>query len=85
MSVYDGLRIKLNISTAISLKFTFAEIEKLIGRPLPRSAYERDAWWSNEDPATTRHSQNRAWKLAGFDAEPNRLERAVTFRRTASD
>jgi hypothetical protein len=83
MSVYDPLRARLNSNSATSLKLTFIQIEELIGRPLPRSAYDYDAWWSNEDPVTTQHTQNRAWRLAGFSAEPNRAERAVTFRRTA--
>ncbi len=82
MGVYDSLQRALNSSTAASVKFSFAEIEALIGRSLPRSAYDYDAWWSNEESATTKHSQNRAWKSAGFDAEPNRSARTVTFRRT---
>jgi hypothetical protein len=84
MPLYDPLQKVLALSRATAVKLTFPEIEALIGCSLPQSAYDLDAWWSNEDPATTRHSQNRAWKLAGFDAEPNRGGRTVTFRRTKS-
>jgi hypothetical protein len=82
MGLYDPLQRALSSSAAAAVKFSFAEIEALIGRALPQSAYDYDAWWSNEDSATTKHSQNRAWKSAGFDAEPNRGTRIVTFRRT---
>jgi hypothetical protein len=85
MSIYDPLRDKLNANKGQSLKLSFLEIEGLIGQPLPRSAYDRDAWWSNEDPTISMHSQNRAWKLAGYDAEPSRGDRTVTFRRGKSN
>lgn len=81
MSVYDPLRYKLMASTSPSIEMTFAEIEALIGRSLPPSAYEYDAWWANEDPGTTTHSHSRAWTTAGYNAEPYRLQRSVTFRR----
>jgi hypothetical protein len=84
MSIYDPLRHALVASHAPSFRMSIPEIEKLIGRSLPRSAYVHDAWWSNEDPATTTHSQSRAWTRAGYDAEVNWSDRAVTFRRRKS-
>jgi len=81
MSIYDLLRDKLIANKSPSIKMSFVEIEALIGRSLPRSAYEYDAWWSNEDPEKTRHSHSRAWSMAGYEAEPYRLQRMVTFQR----
>lgn len=80
MSVYDRLRDKLITNTSASIKMSFAEIEILIGRSLPKSAYDYDAWWANEDPATTAHSHSRAWTTAGYAAEVQRTQRMVTFR-----
>jgi hypothetical protein len=60
---------------------SFAEIEDILGQPLPASAREHQRWWSNEDPTMTRHSQARAWKTAGYDAEASLAERIVIFRR----
>jgi hypothetical protein len=81
MSVYDALKRRLVANTTASLKLDFAEIETLIGRSLPKSAYEYAAWWANEDPRKTTHSHSRAWTTAGYNAEPHLLQRSVTFRR----
>ncbi|MGY3490214.1 hypothetical protein ACVW1C_008097 [Bradyrhizobium sp. USDA 4011] len=81
MSIYDPLRDKLIANTSASIKMTFADIEMLIGRSLPKSAYEYDAWWANEDPNKTNHSHSLAWTVPGYQAEPNRLQRTVTFRK----
>ncbi|MDR6302571.1 hypothetical protein GGQ85_000247 [Nitrobacter vulgaris] len=81
MSVYDPLRHKLAANASQSLQMSFAEIEMLIGRSLPPSAYAYDAWWANEDPKKTAHSHSRAWIMAGYTAEPQRLRRTVTFIR----
>jgi hypothetical protein len=79
MSVYDPLQRELTRTTSPAVTLSFAQIEGLIGRSLPKSAYEYEAWWSNEDGSATRHSQCRAWKLAGFNAQANRSPRTVTF------
>jgi hypothetical protein len=57
----------------------FAAIEKILGFRLPRSAYEYEAWWSNND---TGHSHARAWLSAGWRTEDVDLAgRTVTFTR----
>jgi hypothetical protein len=81
MSIYDPLRDKLVANNSASLKMAFADVEMFIGRALPISAYEYDAWWANEDPNKTNHSHSLAWTVPGYRAEPNRLQRTVTFRR----
>ena len=58
---------------------TLAEIEALLGDPLPASAFTQPAWWSNRSRGAT---QATAWMGAGYHAE--RVELAlgrVTFRK----
>lgn len=42
----------------------FAEIERVLGFPLPTSAHEYPAWWANQQPG---HSQTRGWRDAGWE------------------
>jgi hypothetical protein len=81
MSIYDPLKMRLVSVEESSHVLSFEEIEELTGQALPTSAHEYDAWWSNEDPNKTTHTQSKAWTTAGFDAEVNRARRQVTFRR----
>ena len=81
MSIYDGLRHRLAAAEEDSLTLSFEEIEGLIGQSLPKSAHEYDAWWSNEDPDKTTHSQSKAWTTVGFIAEVSRDRGQVTFWR----
>jgi hypothetical protein len=81
MSIYDPINRMLVASQAPSVTRSFAELEDLIGRPLPKSAYEYDAWWANEHPDNTTHSHSRAWTRAGYNAKAQRLKRMVTFCR----
>lgn len=46
---------------------TFAEIERVLGAMLPKSA-DRPQWWANVADAKTTHVQRHAWGSAGFDA-----------------
>jgi hypothetical protein len=80
-SKYDALRDHLAGTRVRELQLSFPQIERIIGRPLPRSAYVHVWWWSNEDPATTQHVQCRSWQTAGYDATPDLKARAVKFRK----
>ena len=42
----------------------FAEVERVLGFPLPASAHEYPAWWANQEPG---HSQTRGWRDAGWE------------------
>ena len=71
----DYLRNKKNQTIVMD----FAEIETIIGRPLPQSAKEHRAWWAN-NPL---HSQGRAWLNA--DRKAGKLDlvnNKVTFVKT---
>lgn len=61
MSIYDPLKKFLASSNQYTVRLTFSDIEKLLCRPLPQSAYTYNAWWANGG-----HSQANAWLDVGF-------------------
>ena len=44
---------------------SLAELQSILGAPLPESAWTHRPWWGNQKNATTR-PQARAWMAAGF-------------------
>lgn len=59
---------------------TFDEISELLPGGLPPSAYQHDAWWSNEGDPKSTHSQSRlGWMAAGYTAAVDRAARHVVF------
>jgi len=67
MSIYEPLKAYLRLQTAKSIKsvmFTFGEIEAIIGRELPRAAYETDVWWMTQTAW-----QEVGWKMITLDKE----------------
>lgn len=81
MSVYDPLRRKLESMRVQSIRLTFPEIEDILGRPLPASAYKFSAWWGNESSRKAGHAQAMAWLTAGFKAKVSLKHRVVEFNR----
>jgi hypothetical protein len=67
MAKYDPLQKYLSRKKDTELLLSFAEIERVIGAMLPRSAAEPQ-WWANGTNPDTRHLQNKAWRDAGYDA-----------------
>jgi len=66
-------------STTTSLQITFEDIERLIGKELPRSAFDYRAWWAN-DPTKP---QSAAWLDEGWRAASLTMtDRRLTFVRT---
>jgi Domain of unknown function (DUF4268) len=64
---------------ASSTTLTFAQIEGILGKKLPRSASEYRAWWSN-DPSKP---QSAAWLEEGWrTTSVNMSDRRLTFVRT---
>lgn len=66
MGQYDPLRDHLAGKAAAEVPMTFAEIEKVIGRPLPASARRHRAWWSNNPSNSV---ITHAWLDAGYQTE----------------
>jgi hypothetical protein len=61
MSKYSKLRDYLRDSTEQRTTLSFAEIERIVGAPLPESARVHREWWANGG-----HSHAVAWLEAGF-------------------
>jgi hypothetical protein len=69
MARYDPLMRYLVGLDLDEVSLSFAEVESILGRRLPPSAREHQAWWANTDS----HSHARAWLQAGWRTE--RLDR----------
>ena len=80
MSKYEPLPQFLGSIGGGSYRMSFSEIERILGFKLPKSAYEHEAWWSNN---ATGHSHARAWMKFGWRTEAVDLAaRKVTFQRS---
>ncbi len=81
MSKYDVLKRYLERQEARELAMTFAEIERVLGGPLPASARRQRAWWNN-DPQN--NPMTRAWLEAGYRAvRVDLAEERLVFARVA--
>ncbi len=82
MSKYEALPQFLAQVDRAAHRMSFGEIEGILGFKLPKSAYEHEAWWSNN---ATGHSHARAWLKFGWRTEAVDLAgRKVTFRRSTA-
>ncbi|MBX3386177.1 MAG: hypothetical protein KF768_06380 [Phycisphaeraceae bacterium] len=78
MAKYAPLRAMLGTRAAkgeTRVTLSFAEIEEVLGEPLPRSAREYQAWWSNE--ARPQPVQKHSWTDAGYRVEHVDLQAGV--------
>ncbi len=74
MSIYEPIKTFLTRASGHSARLTFGQVEKIIGRPLPKSAYRYREWWSNNP---TGHSHARSWTSAGWRTEKVDLEKHI--------
>lgn len=82
VSKYDSLRDHLLAEPGDRVAMSFDELAAVIPGGLPPSAYNHQAWWSNE--AAGSHVQARSWLDAGFRTEGvNLTSRRVVFVRDA--
>ncbi|SIO04783.1 DUF7662 domain-containing protein [Vannielia litorea] len=82
MSKYDPLTRVLERAARASVPMSFAEVERILGFELPRSARTYRPWWSNDAGS---HTQARSWLSAGYRASEVSLEgEEVVFLRDAS-
>ena len=77
---YQLLQTYLRDRYADRVVLTFAEIESLVGFPLPESARSQQEWWDSTDGAP-RTAQSDAWTLAHRTAKVNLVARSVVFDR----
>jgi hypothetical protein len=78
---YELLYRYLRDRYASRVVLTFAEIEDLVGFPLPEDARVQPRWWDVTAQAARRSAQSVAWTLAGRTATVNLLARSVLFER----
>jgi hypothetical protein len=68
----------LTVQATDRIRLDFQEVERILGRALPKSAGDYQAWWAN-DPT---HSQAKAWLEVGWQTENLNLHgRTVEFVR----
>lgn len=80
MSSYQPLADHLASRKGDIWDASFGEIERALGRPLPRSAYLYNAWWANQSGPG--HSQTHGWRSVGWRTAKLDLEgRRVRFER----
>ena len=63
---------------------TFAQIEDLLGFPLPEPARFQCEWWRVADSAAPRSAQSDSWTLASRTATVNLPAQIVVFERLES-
>lgn len=81
MGKYDPLTEHLRRARGKEWRATFADVEKILGSPLPSSARRYNVWWWNSGG---RGRQAAAWLNAGWEAEELDLRNErVVFRRKA--
>jgi hypothetical protein len=81
MSKYAPFANLLRTLPSAEVRFTFAEIEQIIGAELPRSARSYPAWWSNSRTHDS-HTWAHEWLKAGWEKSGvNFRAEWVTFRR----
>src|SRR5713101_226034 len=78
---YKSLYQYLENRYANTVVLTFAQIEDLLGFPLPDSARVDHEWWANKDPNDTPQPHSRSWTLASRTATPNLQAQTVVFER----
>jgi hypothetical protein len=82
MSKYDPLSARLAGHAGPEWRASFAEIEAVLGFPLPKGARAGRVWWRN----TGAQPHQRAWTTGGWDvADVDHTTGLVTFRRKAAE
>jgi hypothetical protein len=84
---YAPLWEYLERQTGVEFEMGFADIEEVIGAPLPASA-EQAWWWGNSRDLDHARLQSKAWckawQAAGYDATLIRGAQTVKFRKVDS-
>ena len=68
---------------ADTVVLTFAEVEDLLGFPLPDLARRQREWWTDADASRAAAPQTDAWILAHRTAVPNLTAQTVIFDRAS--
>lgn len=77
MAKYEALCNHLKSQGSRRVPMSFREIERVVGAPLPPSAYSYRAWWSNNPENSV---MTKAWLAAGFrSSEVDMARHEVVF------
>jgi hypothetical protein len=80
LSKYQPLADHLVVLAVDEARFSFSDIERLIGSALPPSALKYHTWWANSDRG--KNGWSNLWKRAGWVRDAYSLsEQWVTFQR----
>jgi hypothetical protein len=66
VAAYDPLSQYLTKNAGLRIPMTFRDVEAVLGRKLPASAYRHRPWWANEARG---HSHAKAWLEAGYETQ----------------
>lgn len=81
MALYEPLGQFLKKNGSGHIAMTFREVETVVGRKLPASAYRHRPWWANEERG---HSHAKAWLGAGYETEQvDMAGMKLVFRRAS--
>jgi len=82
MGKYEPLQRYLESLDSDSWHASLADIERILGFGLPKSAYRYYAWWANETSGS--HSHAKSWQEAGWNTRDVNLEdNCLRFERVA--
>jgi hypothetical protein len=81
MSKYESLTARLAGHPEPEWRASFAEIEEVLGFPLPKGARTGKVWWANSGA----QPHQRAWTGGGWEViDADHIGGLVTFRRKAA-
>lgn len=78
---YGSLQKYLTARYADAVVLTFAQVEDLLGFPLPDLARSEPEWWGSAGPGVPPSAQWQSWTLAKRRATPNLRAETVLFER----
>lgn len=79
MGKYSKLGVFLQNSTIDSVELTFKDVENILGKNLPKSAREYQAWWANNGDSHT-HAID-GWLAMGWRTKVDLDKEIVIFTR----
>ena len=81
-SKYTPLAEHLKRLPGNEVTLSFNEIEEILGKPLPETAFRNTSFWSNQkSPWAVQAAQG--WMRAGWKVAPSGVVHTVTFWRDA--
>lgn len=80
MGKYAPLAASLSRQKAPEIEMTFRDLERVVGRLLPKAATQ-SSWWDEAETGADDSPQTRAWQSAGFRPVVDLKSEHVRFER----